>query len=244
MSKNDPLATLVQRLASRHPLDERDSKAIMALPHHRRTFEASAYLVREGEPPRKHCSYVLSGYAYRQKLTLQGARQIVSLHMRGDLLDLQHLYLKVADHNIQALTRLEVIEVDRTALGNLAVERPNVGKAIWTDALIDASIFREWIVNVGRRDARARIAHLLCEFTARMKEAGLRQEGGYDLPMTQEQIGDATGMTAVHVNRTLRSLEAEGLLHREKRFLSFDDWDRVSAVADFNATYLHLNQLG
>jgi CRP-like cAMP-binding protein len=243
MSDAEPLSFLVRKLETRRKLDADDRAALLALPYRRRMFEPSAYLVREGEPPRAHCSFVLSGFAYRQKLTLQGARQIVSLHMRGDILDLQHLFLHIADHNIQALTRLETVEMDRQTLRDLAVSHPNIGRAMWIDALVDASVFREWIVNVGRRDARARIAHLLCEFAARMESAGLARSGGYELPMTQEQIGDATGMTGVHVNRTLRTLQEDGLIHRDKRFLSFSDPNRVRAVADFNAMYLHLEQV-
>jgi CRP-like cAMP-binding protein len=241
-TKSSPLAMLVRKLAGRHPLDDQDQAAILALPYRSRTHEPAAYLVREGEPPRKHCSFVVSGFAFRQKLSVQGTRQIVSIHMAGDLLDLQHLFLKQADHNVQALTRLETAEIDRDALRALALARPAVGEAMWIDALIDASIFREWVLNVGRRDARSRIAHLICEFAARADTAGLFKDGRYELPMTQEQIGDATGLTSVHVNRTLKSLAADGLLHRERRFLSFTDREQIRAVADFSALYLHLDQ--
>jgi CRP-like cAMP-binding protein len=237
-----PLVSLVRKLGSRSRLDDEDVAAIMALPYVRRTFEAASYIVREGEPPRKRCSFVVSGYAFRQKLTVQGTRQIVSLHMAGDLLDLQHLFLKRADHNVQALTRLESAEIDREALRALALERPAIGEAMWVDALIDASIFREWVMNIGRRDARSRIAHLICEFAARMDAAGLSIGDRYELPMTQEQIGDATGLTSVHVNRTLKSLATDGLVHREKRYLTFANRERIKAIADFSTLYLHLDQ--
>ncbi len=239
---DSPLVDLARKLNSRHALGDADQAAVLALPFFRRSFEASAYIVREGEPPRKTCSFVISGYAFRQKLTVQGGRQIVSLELPGDLLDLQHLFLKTADHNVQALTRLETAEVDRDALRALAFERPAVGQAMWTQALVDASIFREWVMNVGRRDARARIAHLLCEFAIRMDAAGLSDGGRFELPMTQEQIGDATGLTSVHVNRMLRAMEADGLVYRDKRYLSFLDWERIRAAADFSALYLHLDE--
>lgn len=237
-----PMALLVRKLATRRALDEADRAAIFALPWTPRTYAPSAYLVREGELARRTCSLVMTGFAFRQKLTAHGSRQIVSLHLAGDLLDLQHLFLTRADHNVQALTRLDVAEVDRGALREIIVQRPNIAEAMWVDALIDASIFREWIMNIGRRDARGRIAHLLCEFATRMDGAGLKVGDRYELPMTQEQIGDATGLTAVHVNRTLKTLAEDGLVHRDKRFLSFSDWKAVSAVADFSALYLHLDQ--
>jgi CRP-like cAMP-binding protein len=243
MSNTDlPMKKLVAKLASRAALSADDEAAILALPYVVRTYEPNAYLLREGAPPNRHCSFVLSGYAYRQKLTAQGGRQIVSLHLTGDILDLQQLFLKQADHNVQALTQLETANIESAALRALAAERPAVAQAMWVDALVDASIFREWVMNVGRRDARTRIAHLLCEFAARMKAAGLNDGDRYELPMTQEQIADATGLTSVHVNRTLKSLAADGVVHRDKRFLSFTDWDNARSVADFSALYLHLDQ--
>ncbi len=238
-----PLIHLVRKLASRNRLDDADAAAILAIPYVFRTYDANSYVVREGERPKRFCSFVLSGFAFRQKLTVNGTRQIISIHMSGDILDLQHLFLNKADHNVQALTRLETVELERDALRALAVERPAVAEAMWVDALVDASIFREWVMNVGRRDARSRIAHLLCEFATRMDLLGLGDGKHYELPMTQEQIGDATGLTGVHVNRTLKLLAEDGLVHREKRFLSFSDWDRIRAVADFSALYLHLDQV-
>ena len=242
MDTMPPMAKLAQKLAARNTLTEADRDAILALPHKIRSYDANAYIVREGDRAKRACSFLLSGFAFRQNLTRTGARQIMALNMPGDILDLQHLFLKVADHNVQALTDLETAELDGDALRTLATERPAVGEAMWIEALIDASIFREWILNVGRRDARARIAHLLCEFATRMEALGLGNGGRYELPMTQEQLGDATGLTSVHVNRTLRSLVEDGLVHRDRRFLSFSNWEDIRSVADFNSRYLHLDQ--
>ena len=138
---------------------------------------------------------------------------------------------------------METIDIDRQQLQTLILQRPAIGRALWIDALVDASIYREWVLNVGRRDARQRIAHLLCEFTLRTEVAGLLDgDGGCDLPMTQEQLGDATGLTSVHVNRTLKALEADGLIRRDKRHVSIADWDAMRHAADFSALYLHLDQ--
>jgi CRP-like cAMP-binding protein len=243
MSSDDQtLFRLVRKLESHTRLDDEDRAAVLALPFTRRIYEAPAYVLREGEPPRKDCSFVLSGLAFRQKLAATGARQIVSIHMAGDFLDVQHLFLDRADHSIQALSRLETAEIDRMALQNLVLHHPAIGKAMWIDALIDASIFREWILNVGRRDARARVAHLLCEVSIRMEAAGLTTGSDYELPLTQEQLGDAVGLTSVHVNRTLRVLAEQGLIRRDRRHVRFDDLKRLRAAADFSALYLHLDQ--
>jgi CRP-like cAMP-binding protein len=102
---------------------------------------------------------------------------------------------------------------------------------------------REWVVNVGRRHARQRIAHILCEFAVRLESRGLTTDHGFELPMTQEQLADATGLTAVHTNRTLRSLRKDGLIDLSARALSVLDWDRLREVGDFDGLYLHQQAL-
>jgi CRP-like cAMP-binding protein len=244
LTSHAALDLMVRKLSSRGKLDEEDRTAILALPVVSRSYHPTTYVVREGEPPRHYCDFIQEGFAVRQKLTAHRMRQIVSIHLPGDFIDLQHLFLSVADHNVQALTELKTVGVDRHALQQLALEHPAVGRAMWFDALVDASIYREWVLNVGRRDARARIAHVLCEVSLRMKAAGLTADGSFELPLTQEQLGDAVGLTPVHVNRTLKSLAKDGVVHRAKRYISFADWDRVAGIGDFSALYLHLDQGG
>jgi CRP-like cAMP-binding protein len=124
-------------------------------------------------------------------------------------------------------------------LEELALSRPGIARALWIDSLIDASIFREWVVNVGRRDSRARVAHILCEFSLRLEAAGLANNHHYELPMTQEQLADAVGLTSVHVNRVLKQLGEEGLIRRDRRSITIEDWERMRAAGDFNERYLH-----
>jgi CRP-like cAMP-binding protein len=186
----------------------------------------------------------LSGFAYRHKVTGEGGRQILSVHMPGEFLDLQNSLLGLADHNVQALTRCEVASVPVTALRRLAVEHPVVGRAMWIDTLVDSAIFREWIVNVGRRDSISRIAHLLCEFALRLRAAGLAEGDAYELPMTQEQIADCSGLTPVHVNRVLKELGRRGLIERQKRAVRIADWDQLRQIGDFNGRYLHFEAGG
>ena len=242
MSDHPVQQHIIRKLQTRVDFDDADRAAILALPVTVRDYDAPAYIVREGDRPRRTCSFVVSGLGFRQKLTATGGRQIVSIHMAGDFLDLQHLFLNRADHSVQALTRLQTGEVDRDALQELTLERPQVGRAMWIDALVDASIFREWIVNVGRRDARTRIAHLLCEISLRLRLAGVADRDSYELPLTQEQLGDAVGLTSVHVNRTLKTLVNEGLIERDKRHIRFANWAKISSAGDFSALYLHLDQ--
>lgn len=230
---------VLARLESRGPLDQEDREAVRALPLTYRTLDPAAYIVREGEPS-EMCALLLSGIAYRHKVTGEGQRQIVSVHMPGEFLDLQNSLLDVADHNVQTLTRCEVAAVPVAALRSLAQDRPRIGRAMWIETLVDAAVFREWIVNVGRRDSISRIAHLLCELALRLEEAGLAHGHRYELPMTQEQIADCAGLTPVHVNRVLKELGRLGLIDREKRSISIVDWNRLREKGDFNTRYLHL----
>jgi CRP-like cAMP-binding protein len=238
MSRNEtvlmPLVDKLQRLASLAPSN---IEAILALPYEVRTVQAGHHLVRQGDETER-CSLLLSGWASRQRTTLHGSRQILSIHIKGDFVDLQSALLGIAQDDVQALSTVEIALVPRQAIADLAFAHPAVGKLLWTDTLIDASIAREWVVNVGRRDARTRILHLMCELYERQRSAGLAPENGFELPLSQEQLGDATGLTAVHVNRTLQSLGHEGLFEREKRRVRITDLTTMKAQADFDATYL------
>lgn len=237
-----PLHLLVRRLQANHDLSPEDRAAVLGLPFKLRMLEPATYTVREGDQPRT-CCILVSGFAFRQKITGDGARQIIALHIPGEAMDFQNLFLNVSDHNVQMLTRGTVAEVQLPALQDLALNRPAVGRAILITTLIEASIFREWVLNVGRRDSRSRMAHLLCEFAVRLDGQGLTTDDhGYELPMTQEQLADATGLTPVHVNRVLKALEAEGLIVRNRRNIGFPDWKALRDVGDFNQRYLHLRE--
>lgn len=237
MSTPHPLDLLVRRLSAHSSLSEEDCNAIRALPFSMREVPPNSYIIREGEPPLV-CGVLVKGYAFRQKLANTGERQIVSLHIPGEALDFQSLLLDQADHNVQALTRVTLAVLDRRALLALLMERGAVAIAAAKLCLIEASVSREWILNVGRRDARTRVAHLICEFCMRLEEQGLEQER-FVLPMTQEQLGDATGLTSVHVNRTLKAIEKDGLIERAGREVRIPDLPALKQAGDFSELYLH-----
>jgi CRP-like cAMP-binding protein len=217
-----------------------DEQALLNLPHRVKKIERHGYVVREREKTTHSC-VMLSGFAIRHKIVGGGLRQIVAVHMKGDIVDLQNSLLGVADHSVQVLTDAEVAFIPREDIKELAFKRPNVGMAMWHDTLVDGSVFREWIANLGRRDALARMAHLLCELSLRLKVAGLGEATDYDLPMTQEQLADCTGLTPVHVNRTLKALEAENLIsRRSSRSITIGDWKKLADAGDFDSMYLHL----
>jgi CRP-like cAMP-binding protein len=236
------LQPLVRKLEYWQKLSPDDRAAVLDLPHTVRTVEPHSYIVREFDRTSSSC-LILSGFAVRHKIVAGGHRQILSIHMKGELVDLHNSLLGRADHSVQMLTAGRVAYIPRDEITRIAFERPAVGKAMWVDTLVDASIFREWIANVGRRDARTRIAHLLCEFALRLKVAGLGEQTNYEMPMTQDQVADATGLTSVHVNRTLRGLEEEGLIERRTpRGITIGDWRKLAETGDFNSVYLHLHE--
>jgi CRP-like cAMP-binding protein len=234
---------MVQRLERRSPLDQGDRDALLGLQHNVKTLPAGAHVVRDGERP-DYCTLLLTGFAYRYKLTGEGGRQIISFHCPSEFLDTQNSFLGVADHSVQMLTEGEVALMPQGILQELALNRPGIARALWIDTLIDASIFREWVVNVGRRDSRSRVAHLLCEFSLRLEATGLAKNHQYELPMTQEQLADAVGLTSVHVNRVLKQLGEEGLIRRDRRSVTILDWTLMRQAGDFNERYLHHDAMG
>lgn len=233
-----PLAPLARRWSRHADLTAADRSALLALPFTRKTYSKDAYIVREAQHT-TDCCLLIRGFAFRQKLLSNGSRQIISIHIPTEFVDLQNGLLGVADHSVQSLDRCEMAVIPRSAILAMAETNPALRMAMWVDTLIDASIFREWVVNVGRRDARARIAHLLCELALRLERIGLADGGLFDFPLTQEQLADCTGLTAVHTNRTLQRLRKDGLIQLNARSLTVLDWDRLKEAGDFDELYLH-----
>ena len=239
-NKTSPqLEALVDKLQQWTVLTVDERNAVLALPCKIEDARAGKYVVREGDRV-SHCCLLVAGFAYRQKVVADGGRSISAIHMRGDMVDLQNSLLGVADHSVQTLTSCVLGFIPRDAIRELAFAMPNIGMAMWYDTLVDASIFREWIANNSRRNAGSRIAHLICELGVRLEAAGLGQKVNYQLPMTQEQLADCTGLTSVHVNRTLKALEASGDITRTVREVAIADWDKIKATGDFRSDYLHL----
>jgi CRP-like cAMP-binding protein len=237
------LEDVIRKFERRAPLDDSDRVALRALPFTSKLAKPHDVLVHEGRAP-DVSSLILSGFAVRQKLTADGRRQIVSFHLAGDFVDLESAMLRCTDHNIQALTQLEYATVPVRAVLDLIDTHPRIARALWVDTLVDAAIYREWVLNVGRRSAFERIGHLLCEFARRLEIAGLGTTTGYRFPMTQEQLADAVGLTPIHVNRTLRAMDEQGLIRRHQRFIEIPNWELLRRTSDFSETYLHLDQAG
>lgn len=237
-AKQHPLERLLAKLSDRSLLSDNDREAVLALPFLTRSKNAGQHLVRVGEVPNS-CTLLLSGFAQRYRLLTGGARQIVGFHVEGDFVDLHFSMLHRASQCVQLLTPARVADIPKSAMVDLMRSRPAVAEAIWIESLADASIVQEWVVSIGRRSARSRLAHLFCELGLRQEQAGLGSRSRIDFPLTQEQLGDALGLTTVHTNRTVKLLEAERLIERHKRSVIIPDWDKLAEVGGFSSAYLH-----
>lgn len=207
------------------------------------TLDARQDLYLEGDQPER-MHLVLEGYACRYKLLEDGRRQIVGLFLPGDLCDARMFILRRMDHSVGALTPLRVAQIDQHVFLDVADTSPRLTRALWWNALVEESISREWLTSLGQRSAYERIAHLLCEFFLRSRAVALVNGYSCQMPLTQLQLADSTGLTAVHVNRTLKALDADGLFTINDRVLHVHDLDRLMNAAMFNINYLHLSQEG
>jgi len=200
-------------------------------------------LIREGDEP-KAVRLILSGWACRYKGLPDGRRQIVGFFVPGDFCDLNVYILKEMDHSIGAITKVSYALIAPDEMDRITEERPRIGQALLWHELVNASVQREWLLNVGQRSARERLAHLLVEMFIRLRAVGIANGNSCDFPITQTDIAEATGLTAVHVNRTLQDLRREGLIELAQKVLTIPDLERLMRVAMFNPNYLHLDREG
>jgi CRP-like cAMP-binding protein len=163
----------------------------------------------------------------------------MSFHIPGDLVDLQSALVVVADHGVRTHTATQIVTVAHADILNLAAHYPEIARAFWFDTLIDAAIFREWTVNVGRRNSHERTAHLLLELAALYEAAGLVTDDTFDFPITQSDLSDALGMTSVHLNRILQSMRRERLIRTHARSITIENKAALVALAGFDPGYLH-----
>jgi len=229
---------LIDNLQNYVTLSADDRSALASLPSTRRSFTAGAEIVPENEA-QTHCAVLIEGQAFRQKALADGRRQILSFHVPGDILDLNALFL-TPDYSVSALTHGEVGLVPLPAMRELLETRPAIARGLWRISLVESAIYRAWLVGMGRRTALARIAHLLCEVFLRLKAVGLAQNGSCRFPVTQAHLADSLGLSAVHTNRVLQQLRAQGLITFQSGQLIVLDWNGLKAAGEFDPCYLHL----
>jgi CRP-like cAMP-binding protein len=234
-----PLSRLIRKLQHSIDLSDDESEAIRNLPMWVMYFEADQDIVRQGDRPSRSC-FVLKGITCTYKHAAGGKRQIVSFHIPGDVPDLHSLHLTVLDTSLATITPCKIGFVQHDALRHLCSRFPRIAGALWRETMVDAAIFQEWMTNIGQRSAYARIAHLICELFIRFRAVGLAKDYTIGFPITQDEIGDAMGLSSVHVNRSLQALRKNGLIALKNVSLEILDWPGLQDAGDFDPTYLHL----
>jgi CRP-like cAMP-binding protein len=230
---------LIAKLDSIFTLTQEERRTLADLPMQVQELRTRQDIVREGDRPSRSC-LLLEGFACRYSTTHDGKRQIMSFHIPGEMPDLQSLHLKTMDHSLQTITPCKVGFVTHETVRDLCSRYPRIGSALWRETLIDGAIFREWMINIGRREAYPRACHLLCEMMIRMRAVGLAQDHTCELPITQAEFADALSITNVHANRVLQEIRKDKLISLTKKTLKVLDWEGLTRAGEFDPTYLHL----
>lgn len=233
------LNSFMRRIAHYHALSGQDVSLLSDLCRRTRTYEAREDVIREGDDP-SMLNIFLSGWACRYKMLEDGRRQIIALLLPGDFCDLHNVLLHEMDHSICALTPITVAQPREPEVRATMLQSEPIRDALWWHSLTVVAMKREWTMNIGQRSAQERIGSLLCEIYLRLHTVGLTDGDECDFPLTQSDLAEATGLTAVHVNRTLQEMRSAGLIQLRSRRLVIPDFDRLAKAALFNANYLHL----
>lgn len=231
------LQLFLKRLTNRSRLNEAEQRAILGIPTKLIQVDANRDFVRL-EQIVDHVSVIVEGTVARFGQNAEGERQLIALHLAGDAPDLHTVVVPSDTVPLQALTKATVAGIPHADLRAVVARYPAVAEAFWRHCSVDAAITARWVLNNGRRNAQARIAHLLCEMAVRCNVNTTEREIEFSLPLTQTHLADATGLTAVHVNRSLKALEADGLASFRHRQAVIYDWDRLVERGEFEAEYL------
>lgn len=230
---------LIAKLSHFAPLSHEDAHALDELCVKEERLAARVDIYAEGDAPRS-AFVVTRGMACRYRLLSDGRRQILSFLLPGDFCDLHGFLLTTMDHSVATIVPTRIAAIERDAVIDLVALRPRLGAALWWSTMQEEAIQRERIVALGRRNARGRVAYLLCELVWRQRAVGLGEEHAIRLPLTQAELADTLGLTSVHINRVLQEFRKSGLITLEHRRLALRDSERLQGIAEFNQSYLHL----
>jgi CRP-like cAMP-binding protein len=228
---------MIERLQSTAALLDSDRAVLVSLPSTTRSFANGDFIARDGERSLQS-AVILSGFLYRQK-TARARSQILSFYVPGDMPDIQTLHLPLMDHDLVSAGAATVAFIPNNVLIRVLDQSRSLTHIFWRETLIDAAIFREWVTNIGSRDALSRVAHVICELCNRLGTVGLVRDGTFSIPFTQQQMADACGLSVVHINRTIQELRHRQLISWESRTVAILNRSELDEVADFDPAYLH-----
>ena len=230
---------VIRKLEAIEPLTDTERRKVAELIRDVGDVDRKADIIADGDSP-EFVHLILDGWAARYKVLHDGSRRITAFLIPGDFCDLHITILEAMDHGIVALTDCRVAYIEQAAIDEITRSTPVLTRALWRATLVDEAVLRQWLVNAGRRNAFEAVGHLLCELHLRMKIVGLAEGDILDLPITQEELADATGMTPVHINRTLQRLRKDGLIELGSGTLYVPDVQALRRSCDFDSAYLHL----
>ena len=230
---------LIDKLSRRDLLNAEEVAALEQAVEPTQIVPAGQDLVRQHQRP-THSTLLLSGFCARYATLDDGGRQLTEINVMGDFVDLHSFLMQPMDHGVLTLTPCEISRVPHGALRHITERHPHLTRLLWLDTLIDAAIHRQWLVGMGRRSGLGRFAHLLCELHVRLEVVGQVEDHTFELPLTQPELGDAMGLSAVHVNRLLAELRRDRLVQWLGPQVRILDWERLVRIAEFDPSYLRL----
>jgi CRP-like cAMP-binding protein len=229
------------KLRARDEISAEEEQAIRDCVAEVRDYPVDAVVIRAGEELQVSL-LLLEGLIARAHQLSEGERQITELHVPGDFADIHGFTLKRLDHDVVAMSRCKVAIVPHDRLTKLTEVHPHLTRVYWFGTNLDAAIHRAWEVSLGRRRASPRMAHLFCELHLRLGVVGLADDSGFNLPLTQDELADCLGLTAVHVNRTLKELRERELVEFRSGKVMISNLAGLRELAEFDPAYLHLER--
>ncbi|MEE7459821.1 cyclic nucleotide-binding protein [Methylorubrum populi] len=232
---------LILKLEHGADLTDEDRALLQSLSSGARQIQAHRDVIDEGDRP-ENVHLVMEGWAYRYKVLPNGKRQIMAFLVPGDFCDLHVAILGEMDHNIGTAWGCKVVDIPRKVIDELGQNHPRITRAMWWSTLTDEGTLREWLVNMGQRQADRQMAHLFCELLVRLQTVGCADEDSFEFPLSQTDLADTLGITSVHVSRVLQELRAQGLVIWQDKRLRILDVPKLKAFSSFEPRYLHLNK--
>jgi CRP-like cAMP-binding protein len=239
---NDSAPGLLElRLTSHLPLGATERDLLAGITWRTETIPPRKIFIHDGDGPIQSC-LIVSGAVARTQYTVDGQRQILSLHIPGDMPDLQSLHIGRMDHDLETVSAVRVAFVSHAELHHLCTASTALNAAFWRESLIDAALHRAAIFRNAQLEADARLAHFLCEMHFRYSAVGLVDADGFDFPLSQEVIGEALGLTNVSINRASQTLRSLDLIHMQKGRIHVLDLEGLVRFGQFDGSFLHLRQ--
>jgi CRP-like cAMP-binding protein len=226
------------RLISIVELSTADLELLTDMPSSICHYGSCHHILQKGDRP-NHCTLLLQGYLSWQHVD-SSHRYITSIHVPGDVPDLHTFCDPRVDFDLVTLSPTVVASVPHTFFRKISELSPSMARALLLLLLTEAAALRSWTVNLGSRDALARVAHLLCEVTERLRAVGLAKDFRIPSPFTQSELADACGISAVHANRVIRELRRSNILQWQARTITINNWNELVRLARFAPDYLRL----